>query len=101
MRHITTPLLGGKRVADSRDQRIGPYHHMVADIHLPDVEDGEVEIAKEIIPDKDVLPTVAREALRNPRSLAHAAQHLLEIFILRLAVHAVDGIIFLASHDGQ
>ena len=60
---------------DGGDEGVGSYHHMVADTHLVDVEDGEVVVACEVVADEDVRATVAVEALGYPDPFAHTAEH--------------------------
>ena len=50
-------------MAHGGDKRVGPYHHIVADKHLANVEDGEVEIAGEVVADEYVFTAVAAERL--------------------------------------
>ena len=73
---------------------------MVPDIDLPDVKDGQVEVAREVVADKDVLATVTVEGLGNPHPFPDTPQHFLEVGILSLIILSVDGVILLAPTDG-
>ena len=85
---------------DGGNQRVRPNHHVVADIDLADVEDGEVVVAGEVVADEDVLASVAVERLGNPHTLAHRSQHLLQVTVLRHVVAPVDGVEDLALPNG-
>ena len=65
-------------MSDSGNQRVRSNHHVVTDINLTDVEDGEVVVAGEVIADEDVLAAVAVEGLGDPHTLAHRTQHLIK-----------------------
>lgn len=69
-------------MTNSCNQRIRTDHHMIADIHLTDVKDGQVEVACEVIADKDVLAAVAAERLGYPHSLTNTTKHLFQIGVL-------------------
>ena len=77
-------------MADRGDKRMGTYHHVVADADLSDVEDGEVVVAGEIVPDEDVPAAVTVERLGNPDPLTDASEHPCKLFILGRVVGPVD-----------
>lgn len=85
---------------DSGNQRVRANHHMVADIDLADVEDGEVVVAGEVVADEDVFASVAVEGLGNPHTLAHSAKYLLQVTVLRHIVASINGVEDLALPDG-
>ena len=59
---------------------------MVADINLSDVEDGQIEIASEVIANKDVLTTVAAEGLGYPYPFTYTSKHLFKIGVLSIQI---------------
>ena len=77
----------------SRNQGVRANHHMVADIDLADIEDRQVEIAGEVITNKDILPAIAAERFCYPHALTYRTQHLLQVLILRGIVGAVNRVI--------
>ena len=59
------------------DESMWTNHHMVTNSHLANVQDGKIVVAGEIVPDMNILPSVAVEILCNPHPLSYGAEHLL------------------------
>ena len=85
---------------DGGDQRVGADHHVVADIDLPDVQQGQVVVAGEVVADVNVPAVVTVEGLGDPHALAHMAQMFLQHGPLGVKVQGIQGVELLAPDDG-
>ena len=57
-----------KRMPHGRNKRVRPDHDIVADIHFPNIKDGQIVIPREVISDMDILPVITVKGLCKHRS---------------------------------
>ena len=84
---------------DSCNQRIRTDHYVIPDIDLPDVQHGDIVIAREVAANMNILPVVTVEGLGDPDLFAHASEILLQDSTLRLEVQRIERIELLTPDD--
>ena len=52
------PAHWGKRMPHGRNKRVRTDHDIVADIHFPNIKDGQIVVAGKVISNVDILSTL-------------------------------------------